>query len=334
MAAVEGLTPIIHSQISLNSHFHPKFVYRQTLACCNRCWLLDGNSSRLIVNTTPLGAPPRVSVNYHRWELRGTNSKNRYLRDRGIRVRANSSCEQGTDSNDTNEATTTENNTSPVSGPGSGSSSGSSRKESQGKGDWWWSKWQWQPIVQAQEVGVLLQLGMVMFVMRLLGPGIPLPGSEPMAPVTFVSVPYSEFLRKVNTNQVQKVEVDEFHIMFKLKNEVMSGVVESESGSGSSKLQESEWSRSVNPTKRIVYTTTRPGDIKTPYEKMLENNVEFGSPDKRSGWFLHSAVVTFLAVNFKENYFHIDASRTAFICKVECFLAYSFYSGSLVVLFR
>nr|GMD23817.1 ATP-dependent zinc metalloprotease FTSH 9, chloroplastic [Ipomoea batatas] len=314
MAAVEGLPPIIHSQISLNWHFNPKYVYRQSVGCCNRCWLLQGNSSRLIVNTTPPGAPPRVSVNYRQWEL----SKNRYLRDREIRVRANSSCEQGTDSNDTNEATTTESNTSPVSGPGSGSSSGSSGKESQGKGDWWWSKWQWQPIVQAQEVGVLLQLGIVMLVMRLLGPGIPLPGSEPMAPISFVSVPYSEFLRKVNTNQVQKVEVDEFHIMFKLKNEVMSGVVESESGSGSSKLQESEWSlRSVNPTKRIVYTTTRPGDIKTPYEKMLENNVEFGSPDKRSGWFLHSALfalfhVVVLAVllhRFPLNFFQHTAGQ-------------------------
>ncbi|GKE64964.1 hypothetical protein Tco_1519125 [Tanacetum coccineum] len=42
----------------------------------------------------------------------------------------------------------------------------------------------------------------------------------------------------------------------------------------------------------IVYTTTRPNDIKTPYEKMLENDVEFGTPDKRSGWFLNSALVS------------------------------------------
>ncbi|KAJ6755282.1 ATP-DEPENDENT ZINC METALLOPROTEASE FTSH 7 CHLOROPLASTIC [Salix purpurea] len=50
--------------------------------------------------------------------------------------------------------------------------------------------------------------------------------------------------------------------------------------------------RIVTPTtKRIVYTTTRPTDIKTPYEKMLENQVEFGSPDKRSGGFLNSALL-------------------------------------------
>ncbi|KAL3611236.1 hypothetical protein D5086_002256 [Populus alba] len=61
----------------------------------------------------------------------------------------------------------------------------------------------------------------------------------------------------------------------------------------SSKFQDSEsLLRSVTPTtKRIVYTTTRPTDIKTPYEKMLEYQVEFGSPDKRSGGFLNSALI-------------------------------------------
>ncbi|GKF15282.1 hypothetical protein Tco_0056744, partial [Tanacetum coccineum] len=43
--------------------------------------------------------------------------------------------------------------------------------------------------------------------------------------------------------------------------------------------------------KRIVYTTTRPNDIKTPFEEMLENDVEFGAPDKRSDGFLNSALV-------------------------------------------
>lgn len=130
-----------------------------------------------------------------------------------------------------------------------------------------------------------------MFVMRLLRPGLPLPGSEPRVPTTFVSVPYSDFLTKVSTNQVQKVEVDGVHIMFKLKQE--QGTPESDISSSLSKMQDSELLlRSVAPTKRIVYTTTRPNDIKTPYEKMLENDVEFGSPDKRSGGFLNSALVS------------------------------------------
>jgi cell division protease FtsH len=136
-----------------------------------------------------------------------------------------------------------------------------------------------------------------MFVMRLLRPGIPLPGSEPRTPTTFLSVPYSDFLSKINSNQVQKVEVDGVHIMFKLKSEPASQEIEV-GGASSSKLQESELLlRSVAPTKRIVYTTTRPSDIKAPYEKMLENAVEFGSPDKRSGGFLNSALVrTFRSV--------------------------------------
>nr|POF17167.1 atp-dependent zinc metalloprotease ftsh 7, chloroplastic [Quercus suber] len=139
--------------------------------------------------------------------------------------------------------------------------------------------------------------GIVIFVMRLLRLGNPLPGSEPQTPTTFVSVPYSEFLSKINGNQVHKVEVDEVHIMFKLKSDPATSIpaqdIETSSSSGSSsiKLQEFEsLLRTVAPTKRVVYTTTRPTDIKTPYEKMLENSVEFGSPDKRSGGFFNSAM--------------------------------------------
>ncbi|KAI3715442.1 hypothetical protein L6452_22424 [Arctium lappa] len=90
---------------------------------------------------------------------------------------------------------------------------------------------------------------------------------------------------KAGTNQVQKVEVDGVHIMFKLKQE--HSTLESDMNSGSSstisQMQDSELLlRIVAPTKRIVYTTTRPNDIKTSYEKMLENDVEFGSSDKSS----------------------------------------------------
>ncbi|CAN8254950.1 unnamed protein product [Cochlearia groenlandica] len=171
------------------------------------------------------------------------------------------------------------------------SSSSKRRREKQKKDEVWWSKgkkWQWQPIIQAQGIGVLLlQLGVVMFVMRLLRPGIPLPGSEPRTQTTFVSVPYSEFLSKVNDNQVQKVEVDGVQVLFKLKDD---GKWQE---SDASKISESSESllRTVAPTKRVVYSTTRPADIKTPYEKMLGNNVEFGSPDKRSGGFFNSGFI-------------------------------------------
>ncbi|CAJ1960333.1 unnamed protein product [Sphenostylis stenocarpa] len=172
------------------------------------------------------------------------------------------------------------------------------------KGGWWsrWRRWRWQPLIQVQEIGILLlQIGIGFFVMRLLRPGIPLPGSDPKSPTVFVSVPYSEFLSRINSDQVQKVEVDGVHIMFKLKagvgtthdggGDVVAG---NSCGSSSSntRLQESEsLVKSVAPTKRIVYTTTRPSDIRTPYEKMLDNKVEFGSPDKRSGGFFNSALI-------------------------------------------
>ena len=230
------------------------------------------------------------------------------MRKNRIRVQASSS--QDSDSASGKSESESGNKNSPNSGP-------NRRKEKQGKGNWWWwssssssssssskgNKWQWQPIVQAQEIGVLLlQLGIVIFVMRLLRPGIPLPGSEPRTPTTFVSVPYSDFLSKINGNQVHKVEVDGVHIMFKLKSDPATSIpdqdIETSSSSGSSsiKLQESEsLLRTVAPTKRVVYTTTRPTDIKTPYEKMLENSVEFGSPDKRSGGFFNSAMVILLS---------------------------------------
>ncbi|EOA14470.1 hypothetical protein CARUB_v10027679mg [Capsella rubella] len=181
---------------------------------------------------------------------------------------------------------------------GEGKTNSNSSKQKggkQGKNGLWWSKgkkWQWEPIIQAQEVGVLLlQLGIVMFVVRLLRPGIPLPGSEPRTQTTFMSVPYSDFLSKVNNNEVQKVEVDGVHVLFKLKDD--GNLQELETSSSSSKLSESSETvlRSVAPTKRVVYSTTRPRDIKTPYEKMLENNVEFGSPDKRPGGFFNSGLI-------------------------------------------
>ncbi|GAU13393.1 hypothetical protein TSUD_126890 [Trifolium subterraneum] len=169
---------------------------------------------------------------------------------------------------------------------GSTSSGSDRRREKQRKGGWRWKwKWvselRWQPLVQAQEFW-------------MLRPETSLPGSVPKAPTTFVSVPYSEFLSRVNSNQVRKVEVDGIHVMFKLKSGVRNvhdGEVLGGTSSSSDRLVESEsLVKSVAPTTRIVYTTTRPSDIKAPYEKMLENEVEFGSPDKRSFGFLNTAL--------------------------------------------
>ncbi|PSR86156.1 ATP-dependent zinc metalloprotease FTSH 9 like [Actinidia chinensis var. chinensis] len=292
MPAIETVGPVIHGKFCSNR----KELYRCGFLS-NRFRVLRQTPSRFSPNSTSFRptntyVQARVSRGSDEFNLWGG-----FLRKReSSRIHANSSCEQDTDSSEKSETKSSESKgvreKSPPSPP--------SRREKQGKG-WGWKggggKWRWQPIIQAQEIGVLLvQLGIVMFVMRLLRPGIPLPGSEPRTPTTVVSVPYSDFLGKINSNQVQKVEVDGVHIMFKLKSE--SGSVESEGGSSSnSKLQDSESVLlSVAPTKRIVYTTTRPSDIKAPYEKMLENDVEFGSPDKRSGGFLNSALIALFYV--------------------------------------
>ncbi|CAF1769217.1 unnamed protein product [Brassica napus] len=179
------------------------------------------------------------------------------------------------------------------SSDGEGNKKKKGGKEGKSGGVWWskgTKKWEWEPIIKAHEVGVLLlQLGIVMFVVRLLRPGIPLPGSEPRTQTTFLSVPYSDFLSKVNNDEVKKVEVDGVHVLFKLKDD--GSWQESETSGGKLPERSESLLRSVAPTKRVVYSTTRPRDIKTPYEKMLENNVEFGSPDKRAGGFFNSGLI-------------------------------------------
>ncbi|KAA8549370.1 hypothetical protein F0562_001054 [Nyssa sinensis] len=298
MAAIDPLQPIIHRNISVNSNYNPKDLYTYRLFC-NRCKVLHQNPNRFASNSVSfrpvnLYRKTRISKSPEGFDHWGGFLRNQGWRE--SRIRANSSSEQDSDSNGKkSEAKAGE--SKGKSSPSSNSSPSSpSPGGKQGKGGWWkgW-KWRWQPIIQAHEIGiVLLQLGIVIFVMRLLRPGIPLPGSEPMIPTTLVSVPYSDFLSKINTNKVQKVEVDGVHIMFRLKSQPCS--LESEGGS-SSKLQDSELLlRSAAPTELIVYTTTRPNDIKTPYEKMLENDVEFGSPDKRSGGFLNSALIALFYV--------------------------------------
>ncbi|KAG7559946.1 Peptidase M41 FtsH extracellular [Arabidopsis thaliana x Arabidopsis arenosa] len=247
----------------------------------NRCRVYRQNPNRFVSNSITLPLQKKqvtVLRNHERFNLWDGFSRKK------SRLVVN--CQE-----DDQKESSSEEEESSQSTPAKSGSSSKRKREKQGEDKVWWSKgkkWQWQPIIQAQGIGVLLlQLGVVMFVMRLLRPGIPLPGSEPRVQTTFVSVPYSEFLSKVNSNQVKKVEVDGVQVLFKLRDD--GKWQESET----SRLSESSESllRAVAPTKRVVYSTTRPGDIKTPYEKMLGNNVEFGSPEKRSGGFFNSGLI-------------------------------------------
>ncbi|XP_030504073.2 ATP-dependent zinc metalloprotease FTSH 9, chloroplastic isoform X1 [Cannabis sativa] len=295
MPTIEYIRPVIYKKFHLNSNssfqdWHGLGFLRVQSRVFHR------DTKCLVQNSVSFPSINALKIS-DKFGLWGSHLRSNNGGLRRFRILASG---QDSDSGEKSEAKSSEgqgvNNKPPNSG------SNRRREKQQGKGNWWWSKggkWRWQPMVQAQEIGILLlQLGIVIFVMRLLRPGIPLPGSEPRTPTTFVSVPYSDFLSKINSNQVQKVEVDGVHIMFKLKSEAASQEGEVNSGvMAGSKLQESEsLIRSVAPTKRVIYTTTRPTDIKAPYERMLENEVEFGSPDKRSGGFLNSALIALFYV--------------------------------------
>ncbi|WOG87407.1 hypothetical protein DCAR_0206631 [Daucus carota subsp. sativus] len=296
MSTIHPLHPIIHTQYYINSTPNSNHIHRYTFFK-NQLRFLP-QKPNLYITTSSLSP-----INLYRQSGLWRNSQRFNL----YRIKAKA--EQETEpSAEQNDAKNTKKNDIRTT------SSGSSRKEEKKRGGWWGKsrKWEWKPIIQAQEIGILLlQLGIFIFVMRLFKPNIVLPGSDPRPHTTLVCVPYSDFLSKVNGNQVEKVEVDGVNIMFKLKDVQGSGMV----GSGDA-VQDSELLRSVVPVKRIVYTTTRPSDIKAPYEKMVEYGVEFGSPDKRSGGFFNSALITLfyvavLAGLFQRFPFKFSQSTTA-----------------------
>ncbi|XP_044482336.1 ATP-dependent zinc metalloprotease FTSH 7, chloroplastic-like [Mangifera indica] len=310
MSSTEFLRPSIHNRFQYtNSNWNLLYLHGATF-CPRRLRVFPRETNRFISNSISF---PSVNLSkgcqtFNLWPGFGLLQSNKKVRE--FRFLANS---QDGESSETSES---ESQGPTQSSQSTGSSTNQKREKRNKSNGFWWSKgknFRWQPIIQAQEIGVLLlQLGIVMFVMRLLRPGIPLPGSEPRTPTTFFSVSYSDFLSKINSNQVQKVEVDGVHIMFKLKNE--GGIQESEVMT-SQKFQDSEsLLKNMAPSKRIVYTTTRPTDIKTPYEKMLDNQVEFGSPDKRSGGFLNSALIALFYVAVLAGLLHrfpVSFSQTA-----------------------
>ncbi|KAL2650750.1 hypothetical protein R1flu_018878 [Riccia fluitans] len=185
----------------------------------------------------------------------------------------------------------------------------------------WWQKlnfrWNWSWVrkgssaVQAHEVGaLLLQLSVVVLLMRLLRPGFPFPGpagsntsTEANVGTTYVSVSFSEFLQRVQRNDVKSVEIDGVHLTFSLRPQAASAVeqqqvVEGQENEGH-QLGQSELvqlARSTTPSKRVLFTTTRPSDMTTPYAQMLDNGVDFGAPDKRSVRLINSFSIALLYV--------------------------------------
>lgn len=282
MSTIEACRPFVHRKI------------HATGIGFSSCWrqsrVFTPNPSQLLVNSPSFASRGAHSLNisskrFSLWQG--------FVRSKGLNLRNSkilAKCSDGggdsaASSGEKSEASTRDSSTS--DGP-------NKNKEKQRKeGSWWWpkgGKGMWQPKMQVHLQGfgfLLLQLGVYMAVMRLLRLEIPLQGSDPMTPVTYTSVPYSEFLNRIDSNQVKNVQIDGAHIVFKLKLEPGH-----ELGTTSASEESESLLRAISPTKRIVYTTTRPSDIKTPYEKMVENQVEFGSPDKRSSGFWNSALVS------------------------------------------
>ncbi|GAB2234976.1 hypothetical protein Drorol1_Dr00004252 [Drosera rotundifolia] len=259
------------------------------------CFRIIGarNPIDFVLNSTTF--PSRTS------QLSLWRQDSQWLRRQRILATANSSCEQETE---------TETDLKPKAAAAEkkkkveAKAEESKRNEKDRKG--WFRgdrKWRWQPSIRGQDFNALmLQLLFMFFILRLPRPGVMLPWIDQMSPTVYVSVPYSEFLGKINGNQVEEVEVDGNHLRFKLKEREVN-VKESEVGSsgGSTTSQDLDLLllKSMKPTKRIVYSTIRPADIRTPYEKMLENDVVFGSPEKRSGgFFVNSALMGVICVAF------------------------------------
>lgn len=181
--------------------------------------------------------------------------------------------------------------------------------------NWFWN-WKNGPAVQAHEVGAfLLQLSVVIFLMRLLRPGFPLPGTRPPVEThvstTHVHVAFSDFLHRIHSNDIESVEVDGVHLTFSIRprareaawkeqiatlgaeEEDLKDVGNPHAGDAASMAP---LARSATVSKRIVYTTIRPSDMTTPYEKMIENGVEFGAPDRRSARLFNSVLIGLLYI--------------------------------------
>ncbi|KAH9603836.1 hypothetical protein KSS87_005956 [Heliosperma pusillum] len=161
--------------------------------------------------------------------------------------------------------------------------------EKEKKSDGWfkgiWRKWKWQPLIQGEEISLLaFQLGFIMLVFRFFRLDIPITGSKPR-PLP-INVPYSEFLSKISSDQVEKVEINDKEVLFKLRSDEKIEVSSIQGCETMSLLT------GLLPTKRVVYKTTRPADIKAPYDKMFDNGVSFGSSEKRFDGFLHSVMMT------------------------------------------
>ena len=89
-------------------------------------------------------------------------------------------------------------------------------------------------------------------------------------------MPFSEFVRQLEADAVREVDIDGMRFRFQLR-EAPPGEVPPTEGTPS-------------PAQQPVLRSTRPADMATPYDLMVQNGVIFGSPDRTSGRFLTAAM--------------------------------------------
>jgi len=121
----------------------------------------------------------------------------------------------------------------------------------------------------------LVRLAINVALLSVLMKIVPVSGFVDMETIV-VHVPYSDFMRKVASDQVKSLEVDGVYHTYALRQKASSSEFRRLATSvGKQKLL------AMDKVKRINYVTIRPANMPTPYETLLKNNVQFGAPDKR-----------------------------------------------------
>ncbi|KAL4429196.1 hypothetical protein ABPG77_010175 [Micractinium sp. CCAP 211/92] len=119
-----------------------------------------------------------------------------------------------------------------------------------------------------QPLRIALNIAMVMFLMRFW----PVPGGRSplgqVEPVT-VQVAFSEFVKQVQKNEVQRVVIDSASNSFTFTLRPSSPLY---------KMLPESLDRN-----HMTFTTIRPADYPTPYEAMLKHNIQFSALDKKAG---------------------------------------------------
>ena len=95
-------------------------------------------------------------------------------------------------------------------------------------------------------------------------------------PAGLRQVPFSEFVRQLEADAVREVEIDGMRFRFQLRAAPPGEAPHIEGG--------------PSPAPQPVLRSTRPADMATPYDLMVQNGVIFGSPDRASGRFLTAAM--------------------------------------------